>query len=237
MTVRMTRLAAALAVLTAVAWLLAPTPEVVVAVVRNPQRAVDVLGADTVGLTICQLVVVGICCWAALAITLCVVSARRPHGRVARVSIALTPGGLRRPLALALGIGTLAIAGCGQSQQPAGVPPSTTPAYVASSEAFDWPRTPDAATSSAAQPPAAEDEVPATSAPSAPAPSSASTPYNVTPGDSLWSIARAQLGAGATTAEVAYLVDEIYRANTTVVGADPDLLHPGTTLTIPTHPS
>ncbi len=237
MTVRLTRVASALGVLAAVAWLLAPSPGLLVSIARNPQRSVDVLGADVVVLTICQLLVVGICCWAALAIALCVASAHHPHSRAERLSQRLTPGGLRRPLALAMGIGTLAIAGCGQSHQPAGVPPSTTPAYVASSEAFDWPREADSAPSSTAQPQADEPEAPATTTPPEPAEPSVDAHYGVLPGDSLWSIARAHLGAAASTAEVAYLVDEIYQANAALVGPDPDLLHPGTTLTIPTHPS
>lgn len=241
------RAIAALGALGAAAWLLAPEGSKLATITTDPQQAVNVLGADAVALAICQLLVVALCCWAALAVMLCALSARHPDGRAARVSLALTPSQLRRPLALALGVGTLALAACGQARPPSS-PPSTSPAYVASSEAFDWPRSEEGTGATTSPPPSAPDvptttdpsapDVPATTDPSAPPPaSSAGTPYEVLPGDSLWSIARAHLGPGATAAQIAYLVDEIYASSATVIGADPDLLHAGTTLSIPTQPS
>jgi nucleoid-associated protein YgaU len=57
-------------------------------------------------------------------------------------------------------------------------------------------------------------------------------------GDSLWSIARRHLGAGATDTEVAAAWPHWYAANRDVIGPDPDLLLPGQVLHAPvgTHP-
>lgn len=55
----------------------------------------------------------------------------------------------------------------------------------------------------------------------------------VRPGDTLWSLARARLGPTATGAAVAREWRRTYRANRTVVGADPDLIRPGQRLVLP----
>jgi len=61
-------------------------------------------------------------------------------------------------------------------------------------------------------------------------------PYVVKPGDSLWAIACRHLLAGEASTEDAS-VDRmwraIYAANRQVIGEDPDLIYPGTQLTIP----
>ncbi len=49
-------------------------------------------------------------------------------------------------------------------------------------------------------------------------------------GDSLWGIAAARLGAGASTAEIARAWPRWYAANRQVIGDDPDDLRPGTRL-------
>lgn len=55
--------------------------------------------------------------------------------------------------------------------------------------------------------------------------------YRVRPGDSLWSIAEAQLGPRATDAQVARTVDRLWALNGERVGTgDPDLVMPGTVL-------
>lgn len=53
-------------------------------------------------------------------------------------------------------------------------------------------------------------------------------------GDSLWSIAAAQLGAGATDDEIAEAWPRWYATNRAIIGADPDRLLPGQVLQIPT---
>jgi nucleoid-associated protein YgaU len=60
--------------------------------------------------------------------------------------------------------------------------------------------------------------------------------YTVVPGDTLWGIARhilGQAGPQPTGAEIADAWKTIYTTNTNVVGADPNLIHPGQVLTIP----
>ena len=72
-------------------------------------------------------------------------------------------------------------------------------------------------------------------APGRPAP--AGPGYVVRPGDSLWSIAHARLGAQAEPAAVAAFVQAIWRANAAVIRTgDPDLLLPGTRLVLPGAP-
>lgn len=56
----------------------------------------------------------------------------------------------------------------------------------------------------------------------------------VRPGDSLWEIAAAHLGDRATPAEIAAEWPRWYQTNRAVIGADPDLIHPGQALLAPT---
>jgi nucleoid-associated protein YgaU len=53
-------------------------------------------------------------------------------------------------------------------------------------------------------------------------------------GDTLWSIAARHLGPGATAAEIAHEWPRWYAANRNRIGADPDLILPGTPLVPPT---
>lgn len=55
----------------------------------------------------------------------------------------------------------------------------------------------------------------------------------VTPGDSLWAIARSSLGESADDADVAAATRALYLANLERIGDDPDLIFPGTTLHLP----
>ncbi|MGI8521722.1 MAG: LysM peptidoglycan-binding domain-containing protein [Nocardioides sp.] len=68
--------------------------------------------------------------------------------------------------------------------------------------------------------------------PTAPAPASAPTVV-VRPGDTLWGLAAADLPSGAPPAAVAHRWQQIYAANRAVVGADPDVIHPGQRLRLP----
>jgi len=62
--------------------------------------------------------------------------------------------------------------------------------------------------------------------------------YTIRPGDTLWGIATAHLPAESRSpAQVTRYWRQIYAANRTTIGADPDLIHPGTLLVIPSlHP-
>ena len=55
----------------------------------------------------------------------------------------------------------------------------------------------------------------------------------VRPGDTLWGLAVRDLPAGVSDAAIARRWQEIYRANRTVIGADPDLIHPHQRLRLP----
>lgn len=60
--------------------------------------------------------------------------------------------------------------------------------------------------------------------------------YIVEPGDSLWRIARSILaadGSPAASAEIGAYWRAIYAANRHVIGADPNLIHPGQELELP----
>lgn len=52
-------------------------------------------------------------------------------------------------------------------------------------------------------------------------------------GESLWSITAATLGPQAGDAAIAAAWPSLYRANAEALGADPDLIHPGTALDLP----
>ena len=56
----------------------------------------------------------------------------------------------------------------------------------------------------------------------------------VRPGDTLWAIARRDLGSAADDAAVIARWHEIYELNRTVIGADPDLIQPAQRLRLPT---
>ncbi len=57
----------------------------------------------------------------------------------------------------------------------------------------------------------------------------------VLPGDSLWSLSADLLGPGASPARLDRTWRRIARLNRDVVGADPDLIHPGDRLLLPPH--
>lgn len=59
----------------------------------------------------------------------------------------------------------------------------------------------------------------------------------VRPGDSLWAIAEAHLGPGASEAEIAEAWPRWYAQNRGVIGDDPGLIHPGQVLVTPQAPS
>ncbi|MBZ5737314.1 LysM peptidoglycan-binding domain-containing protein [Nocardioides mangrovi] len=64
--------------------------------------------------------------------------------------------------------------------------------------------------------------------------STPATGVRVTAGDSLWSIAAADLGPGAGDAAVDAHWREIYRLNRAEIGPDPDLIRPAQRLRLPT---
>jgi len=134
------------------------------------------------------------------------------------------PAVLRRSLQAALGL-TVSISVIATVAAPAaahhgglhahvGKPDSTAalplPAVADPPTSLDWPQP-------AAQPEAAQH-------------------VTVRPGDSLWRLAAERLPEGAPAARIAQTWPTWWAANRGVIGADPDLLHPGTRLTAPPTP-
>jgi nucleoid-associated protein YgaU len=64
-------------------------------------------------------------------------------------------------------------------------------------------------------------------------PAGAGTTYVVVPGDCLWSIAQRRLGPGADARSIDAGWRALYAANRVAIGDDPNLIHPGLTLTLP----
>lgn len=58
-------------------------------------------------------------------------------------------------------------------------------------------------------------------------------PYTVRSGDSLWHIAATELGPRADEAAISAHWQQWYRANASLVGPDPDIIHPGQELLAP----
>ena len=170
-----------------------------------------------------------------------------------RLGRLLTPHLARRVLSLTLGasIGTVALpapvavatstADAGGPQQ--GVPPPT-PGYSVSSQAATTEVTRSDAVGSAPAAPrpgwlpdrptaAIQPHHARLLEPALRRTSTTSDTVTVRRGDSLWSIAAAHLGSGATDAEVAAEWPHWYEVNRAVIGDDPDLLVPGQQLQAP----
>jgi nucleoid-associated protein YgaU len=81
--------------------------------------------------------------------------------------------------------------------------------------------------------PPAPSPVPATTPAPAPAPSRAGTRYVVVAGDCLWAIAERRLAPGADARSIDAGWRAIYATNRVAIGDDPNLIHPGLTLTLP----
>lgn len=127
---------------------------------------------------------------------------------------------VRRGFALALGTGVGLAVAVGPAGAQAAVPPTDV----------GWTATDVAAAGPPAAPPIA---------PTSEVDAGADIQRQVTvqPGDSLWRLAAQDLPTDASAAEIAAAWPEWYAANSDVVGADPDLLHPGQVLERPPAPA
>lgn len=193
---------------------------------RSPQATVDRLGVDAA-----VTAVAGAACWAALGwlvvACLAVLCATAP-GRCGRLGRALSertvPPALRRLLGVALGVALVTSAGAGPAL--AGARASARPAGVVLD--LDWPVPVSAG--------GAGGPVDSRSAPARHSPRPlrrSAADVTVRPGDSLWSISREQLPAGAGNQAVAASWPRWYAANRSVIGADPNRLFPGQRLRPP----
>ena len=214
--------------------LAAPSPRSAVHLAASSPASAQDLDAATAPL-VGALALLG---WAVLAwllATACLLLAGRLPGAAGRfgrlLATAVAPAVVRRTLAVALGLSLAA---------------GTPAAWAApGADPLDWPVSAPAAatvTAPSAQPvaPASSDPVVAlTAGPRVPAaippaiPPATASSYVVQPGDSLWSIAADQLPDGASAARIASAWPSWWSANRDRLGADPDLIHPGTRLTPP----
>jgi hypothetical protein len=196
----------------------APTPAAALATLATP-TAGDPLGP--------LLALIALVAWALLAWLVAVaaaVSATRLPGAAGLIGDALArrvaPAAVRRLVEVALGVSVAAgVLGASPAFAGTHVPPAP-PAVAAS---LDWPTPPSPITAPAL------DWNPR----SAPAPAPAVAPVVVQPGDSLWAVAADHLPAGATNAQIAQAWPAWWSANRAAVGPDPDLIHPGLSLTPP----
>jgi hypothetical protein len=136
----------------------------------------------------------------------------------------------------------------GPVKRPSDRPPPSQPVEGPApnrSAAGGWPLDPSAGTKAAGPSPTSTPTAstastvpgqPTTQAkPARPAkPAEATVP--VRPGDSLWTIAAAELDPAATDQQIAVAWPYWYRANRSLIGRDPNLLRPGTRLSRPAGP-
>lgn len=194
-----------------------------------------------------------------LVVSLVAQSAGHAATAVERLSARLTPQVLRR--VLVLGVGGVLVAGPAAATGSAPGTPEldlgwSTSASTGGSTTTDAAATQGAGPGLAAGAPAALTSSPATGGQPAAAPRPSVPPdpsdlpdppdpsdpssvaeravHVVQPGDSLWAIAEAYLGAGAVDADVAAAWPRWYAANADLIGPDPDLVLPGQALVAPT---
>ena len=169
--------------------------------------AATVLSAGTV--LVGALVLMAAAVWVAVSVGVCLVAARDHQAHPGR-SAFLQPRFVRLVVAAALGM-------------------ALAPAAADARGSVDGLRLPDRVSGAEAL-----RLTPPTVGPS-PDRAGASS-HRVRPGDSLWAIAARLLPATASRSEVDQAWRWLYRRNRTVIGPDPELIHPDTTLHIPSRP-
>jgi resuscitation-promoting factor RpfA len=123
------------------------------------------------------------------------------------------------------------------TQAPA--PTTTTAVHVAPTTTTTSPSPPQAPPTTPARPAAPSQPSPSPApsisqpAPIPISPTRSVDVYVVRAGDCLWRIAARHLGAGATNAAIDAAWRAIYAVNRAAIGDDPNLIHPGLTLTLP----
>ena len=173
------------------------------------------------------LLVWALALWVALGVA--VLGATRLPGLAGRTAGAVArrvvPSAVRRAAEVALGAG-LALGAVGVLPAAA----ETAPGGSAGAVSLDWPTGTGAAPTSA----------PSTAGPADPQATGAGTAVVVAPGDTLWALAEQGLRAGGdpapTGSAVAAAWPVWWSANREAIGADPDLLRPGTSLQAPAAP-
>lgn len=200
-----------------VAWLL---PGPVGGVTAGPGGFIDWL------VTGCSWAAAGSVAWLWVLVTLVVVDALR--GRPARAGV---PTVVRRVVLAACGLSLAGGLGVpAHADRPGEHPPraaGTTQSLLVGLPLPDRTTTTTEWIGALSAPPAPTHASPAAEA------APAKDAVRVQPGDTLWGIARDSLPPHASAAEIDRRWREIYRANRTAVGADPDLIRPGLRLQLP----
>ena len=241
---------------------LRPAPGQLAAQLGDPGAAVAAGGADVVIGDIAGAALWIACLWVALASS-AVAGSRLPGtaGAMARaVARQVAPRVVRRALAAALGVGIAAAPGLAVADPAPS--PSVSIAWPLSTDTVSTgpvttgPTTTGPVTSGPVGPqaptaqPASTDPAstdPASTDPASTDPASTEAPGNTRPadtvqpatsvlvrsGDTLWSIAAAALPPGATAADIAAAWPQWHQANAEAIGADPNLIRPGTVLQAP----
>lgn len=154
-----------------------------------------------------------------------------PHGwtRVTVTALGLSmSAGLAVP-ALATEGGTTQVPSAGWVAAPASVANDAVPAALS----IGWVEADATATPTSSRPSGAPSEIAPSHAAPIDAETQPSSAYVVQPGDSLWHITEALLGANARAAQIAESWPALYEANHDSVGDNPSLIQPGLALTIP----
>ncbi|MBO3101355.1 LysM peptidoglycan-binding domain-containing protein [Cellulomonas fengjieae] len=199
--------------------------------------AVTTVGVLVAGWLACSAVVAAAC------LLLRAAGARWRTGE--RLVHRYAPHVVRKALALTVGAGIGLGMATGASAAPQPAPPAAVTVTAAPAD-LGWVVTdasavqdPPAPTAAATAAPTAPDAAPPglplvadVTRAEHPAPTTAGTVL-VHPGDTLWAIAARHLPHDATEAQIATAWPRWYEANRDVVGADPDVLHPGQVLTVP----
>lgn len=177
------------------------------------------VGSTSLDLLVNALAAVGLAvCAAWLALVLVATAFEAVTGLSCTAVRAVTPALLRRTALVTCGV---AVAGAGALGPAAATTPEAEDQSAIVGPAITGLPLPDRATGAPATARAAR--------------GSARPPraHLVRPGESLWSIAESLTPPGSGTAEIAAACRRLYGANATVVGPDPDLILPGTTLLVP----
>jgi hypothetical protein len=226
---RITRLVAG-AALPALLLATGPTPAQALRTLETAQQASDAVAPLVALLTVVAWCLLG---WLALVAVGVWTAGRggRPAGAAAAVVGRIAPAGVRRLVALSLG---LSVAAAVATASPAlADTDSHAPGPRLPVASLDWP------TATAAPD---LDWNPAAAGPTAPGPSprperatTHAAAVVVRPGDSLWAVAAQHLPPDATAAAIAQTWPTWWWANRAAIGADPGLIHPGLLLTPPDH--
>jgi hypothetical protein len=226
--VRLLVTSAAMAAVAAVLNALALDPAIAATSLRDAQHVASTGGPDVVVVAAVSLAAWLAWGWGALGLALTAATVLPgAAGAVARIAVrVLLPAGLRSGAAVAVGIGLVVAAPASAHATPM----TTAAAYE---PAPDWPTgTPRDEAPVPDWPEAAAEAAPGVGSQAHPE----SVPHVVSPGDCLWRIASdrlRQVGPPPSDGEIAVAVTSWWSTNRSVIGPDPDLIHPGQVLLPP----